>query len=370
MAAEGGTETRAVGAELDIAAPVATALPDAPVPPRASAADFPDILRGLVEMPQAFDFFRAVRLLECAFPDRPRVGSDNRASREPVRFGQTPSLAFAPSTVSGFEAGEDGRPPKLLVSFMGLLGPHGPMPLHMTAYVLDRVRNQRDPTLARFLDLFNHRMIALFYRAWAQNQQAAGYDRAGQDRFSVYVGSLIGIGIESLMRRDAIGDVAKLYYSGRLLGQTKHVEGLRAVLSDYFKVSIDIEQFVGQWVDLPEDSRCLLGQSPDTGTLGSTAIVGRRVWDVQQKFRIRFGPVGLADYRKMLPGGASLKRLVAWVRSYLGDEFDWDVQLVLKREEVPGLKLGQSGQLGWTTWLHAAAPTRDAGDLVLRPFAA
>jgi type VI secretion system protein ImpH len=340
---------------------------------RTSLADVPEALRALAASPQEFDFFRAVRLMESAAPNRPRVGADNRAANDVVRFAQVPSLAFAPTTVAGFEPGFDGRPPRLLVNFLGLLGPNGPLPLHMTAYVWDRLRNHHDRTLVRFLDLFNHRMIALFYRAWAHNQQTAGFDRGsagGRDRFSAYVGSLIGVGVESLQRRDAVGDVAKLHYSGRLLSQTKHAEGLRAILSDYFCVPVEIEQFVGQWIRIPEESRCVLGDSPDTGTLGQTAVVGSRVWDVQQKFRIRFGPVGFADYQKMLPGGASLGRLVAWVRNYVGDEFDWDVRLVLKRQEVPTIRLGQTGKLGWSTWLHAAAPKHDAGDLVLRPFAA
>ena len=373
MAGESGTETRAVTPDADPTAPAAPtgAAPPAPPPGAAASAavDLPDMLRALAQAPQAFDFYRAVRLMECAYADRPRVGSDNRAAAEPVRFGQVPSLAFAPTTVAGFET-LPGKPPRLLVNFLGLLGPNGPMPLHLSDYAMDRLRHHHDPTLARFLDLFNHRMIALFYRAWAHNQQAVGYDRGGGDRFSGYVASLIGIGVESLSGRDAVGDVAKLHYSGRLLSQTKHAEGLRAVLADYFRAPVEIEQFVGQWVAIPAESRCALGESPDTGTLGQTAIVGSHVWDVGQKFRIRFGPLDLAAYEKMLPGGESLKRLVAWVRSYVGDEFDWDVRLVLERREVPQVRLGQAGRLGWSTWVHAAAPTRDADDLVLRPFAA
>jgi type VI secretion system protein ImpH len=364
MAGEGGTEATAVTAVTE---------PSAAAPPpgvaTSVAPDVPEMLRALAQAPQAFDFFRAVRLIECAHADRPRIGADNRAASDPVRFGQLPSLAFAPTTVAGFET-PAGQSPRLLVNFLGLLGPNGPMPLHLSDYALDRLRNHHDPTLARFLDLFNHRMIALFYRAWAHNQQAVGYDRGAGDRFSVYVASLIGIGVQSLSNRDAVGDVAKLHYSGRLLGQTKHAEGLRAILADYFRVPVEIEQFVGQWVAIPEESRCALGDSPETGTLGQTAIVGSRVWDVRQKFRIRLGPLDLAAYQKMLPGGASLARLVAWVRSYVGDEFDWDVRLVLKKQEVPPVRLGKAGGLGWSTWLHAAAPKRDADDLVLRPFAA
>jgi type VI secretion system protein ImpH len=91
------------------------------------------------------------------------------------------------------------------------------------------------------------------------------------------------------------------------------------------------------------------------------------VWDCQHKFRVVLGPLGFDDYCRLLPGRGSLARLVALVRGYGGDDLFWDVNLVLKKEEVPPLKLDGSAGLGWTTWLHSRPAERDSGELMLDP---
>jgi len=327
------------------------------------------VINRLYEQPYAFSFFMAARRLECASPALPRTGHSRTPSDDPIRFCQDPSLVFPPSTINALEFGKEGRPPRLYVTFMGLLGPNGPMPLQLSAHAHER-KLARDETLVRFLDVFHHRMISLFYRAWAESQQAVQFERGGDDKFAKYVGSLFGMGMPSLRNRDAVPDVAKLHYSGRLVCQTRHAEGLRALLQDYFRIVVNVEEFVGQWIEVPPDCCCRLGESPRTGALGRTVICGSRVWDCQQKFRLRFGAMGLADYERMLPGGSSLVRLVAWVRNYVGDELSWDVRLVLKKEEVPKIRMGQYGRLGWTTWLSSKPFDHDADNLVLRPTAA
>jgi type VI secretion system protein ImpH len=175
--------------------------------------------------------------------------------------------------------------------------------------------------------------------------------------------------MESLRRRDAMPDAAKLYYAGRLVGQTRHPEGLRAVLSGFFRLPVEVVEWIGHWIALPANCRLRLGQSPTSGVLGISATIGDRIWNCQHKFRIVLGPVDLANYQRLLPGGDSLQRLVALVRNYLGDELLWDVKLILKAAEVPPIQLGMLGQLGWTTWLGGAERRQDADDLCLVPLA-
>jgi type VI secretion system protein ImpH len=336
------------------------------------------LMEALRARPFDFDFFQAVRRLENAAAPGPRMGYSKRPADDPVRFCQEVSLTFAPATIAGLRPADEVRPVRMFVSFMGLCGPHGPMPMHITEYVRQRERNYGDPSPARFFDIFNHRMISLFYRAWAVNQQAVSYDRYAaqdparsgeQDRFAAYVASLFGMGMGALRNRDSVPDVAKLHYSGRLSAQTRCAEGIEAVLADYFKVPAQIIQFVGQWLRLPADNLCRLGRSRDTGLLGATAIVGSRVWDASQKFRIRMGPMSLGQYQGLLPGGARLAQLADWVMNYTGRELAWDLQLVLAAAEVPQVRLGRSGRLGWTTWLNTRPAARDADDLKVRPAA-
>lgn len=327
-----------------------------------------DLVRALEESPHGFGFFRALRRLECAHDSLPRIGKALRPADEAVRLGQEPSLAFAPATLASFKSAGGGRPSRLAVYFLGLFGPNGPLPLHLTEYARTRLYSAHDPTFPSFADIFHHRMLALFYRAWANARPTVSFDRPESDRFAVYLGALFGIGMPSLRERDAVPDLAKLHYAGHLVAQSRHAEGLTALLTDFFRLPVALEEFVGHWLWLPEDTRWRLGGSPLTGTLGFSATVGERVWDRQYKFRVRFGPLGLEEYRRMLPGGESLRRLVAMLRNYLGDELDWDVNLILKRDEVPPLKLGAQGRLGWTTWIASRPFATDPADLMLEPL--
>jgi len=313
-----------------------------------------------------YDFFAALRLLECAHPDKPRIGHSQRPSDDAVRFGQTPALAFTPAMLADFKpAGATGAP-RLEVNFFGLLGANGPMPQHLTEYVRDRLRNAADPTMARFLDIFHHRMIALFYRAWASAQPTVSLDRASGDRFAVYLASLVGLGMDSLRGRDAVPDQSKLHNAGHLAAHNRNAEGLAQILQDFFKVPVTIEQFVGHWMRMPLDSCCQLRSGPQGQRLGVSTVLGSKVWNCQHKFRVVVGPLELADYQRLLPGGDSYTRLRAWVRNYAGLAYDWDINLQLKQQEVPELRLGKQSRLGWTSWLHSRAPHSDARQVVLK----
>jgi type VI secretion system protein ImpH len=329
-----------------------------------------DRLTKLAELesePYRFGFFGAVRLLDCVFRDSPRTGEALRPGDEPVRIGQDPSMVFSPSTLTSFTSRHGTW--NLRHNFFGLFGPNGALPLHLTEYAYERLHREHDETFARFADMFHHRMAALFYRAWANSQPTVSMDRPDQDRFADYVGSLFGIGMDSLQNRDAMPDHAKLHFAGHLACQTCHPDGLRSILEHFFDAPVRILEFVGHWIPLPEDCRFVLGHSPRTGELGISTTIGDRVWDRQQKFRIELGPLSLADYRRFLPGAASLRRLTAVVRNYLGDEWLWDLRLILAEDEIPPFALGQSAQLGWTMWLISDEAEKDSDDLVLNPLA-
>ncbi|BCQ26372.1 type VI secretion system baseplate subunit TssG [Caballeronia sp. NK8] len=312
-----------------------------------------------------FDFFQALRLIEQAHAERPRLGRSLSARDDAVRLSQDPELIFHPTTLGDYAPGEDGKPGRLAVNFLGLLGPNGPLPTHLTAYVRERARNANDPTLARFLDVFHHRMLSLFYRAWADAQPVVSADRPRDDRFAGYVGSLFGLGAPALADRDAVPDSAKRHFAGVLAAPTRHADGLRLILARFFGVNVSIEPWRGHWIALPEDARTRLCGA----RLGISTVVGTRVWDCQHKFRIVIGPLGYVDFMRFLPGGASLTKLADWVRNYVRDPLDWDVALHLKREEVPPLRLqGHStkgARLGWNTWLTSGAPVHDNHRVVI-----
>jgi type VI secretion system protein ImpH len=328
-------------------------------------ADHLSFFRELEEKPYQYDFFQALRHIECLFPEMPRIGQALRPVDEAVRFGQEPALTFAPATIASFRTPAGATKPRLEVRFFGLLGPNGPLPLHLTEFARGRSLHAGDQTLVRFLDIFHHRFLEMFYRAWAQAQPTVSLDRPRDDRFSFYAGSMFGLGETSLRKRDAVDDFAKLFYSGLLVRQVRNRDGLVALLSGYFRLPIQVEEYVGHWMTLQQEDLTRLGRRG--AMLGNGAVLGRRVWDCQHKFRIRIGPLDLPQYEDFLPGGSALPKLVAWVRQYLCFELDWDVRLLLKREQVPKTRLSRFGRLGWTTWLGNRQRPKDAVDLTLDP---
>jgi type VI secretion system protein ImpH len=320
----------------------------------------------LAAAPYQYDFYQTLRRLECLHTGKPRWGEALRPVDEPVRLGQDPDLSFAPAPLASFEA-RDGKTPRLQVRLFGLFGPNGPLPIHLTEYAHERLQHAGDPTLSRFLDVFHHRFLALFYRAWAQAQPHVNRDRPKEDRFTTYVGAFVGMSPASLRDRDTLPDLAKFFHVGALIRQVRNSEGLAHIVQHFFRVPVQIEEFVGHWLSLATGERSSL--SSDRATLGSGAVLGSRVWDRQHKFRIHLGPLTLHQYESFLPGGVPLRKLVDWVRLYLCFELDWDVRLVLKRNEVPPLMLGGGPRLGWTTWLGRRRSATDADELCIDPEA-
>ena len=329
-----------------------------------------EFLKMLEEAPYSVDFYAALRAVECIYSSHPRLGQSQRPAEDSIRLGQAVSLDFSPSSLDSFGPGQNGRPSQLLVNLLGLLGPNGPMPLHITEYVYERKNQHRDQTLSSFLDLFHHRLLSLFYRAWADSESTVSLDRPETDQFGKFVASFIGLGMASMRNRDAMPDWSKLHFSGALSCQTRHADGLKAILGSFFNAPIEIEELIGRWISLPSECLCQLGSPRRQALLGSNATIGYRVWDYQQTFRLVFGPVGFGVFQRMLPGREGLKRLTAIVKNYVGDELAWELQLVLDQNEVPQVRLGRQGSLGWTTWIASKPPSRHAGNLVLSPKSA
>jgi type VI secretion system protein ImpH len=321
--------------------------------------------------PWRHDFFQALRWIEATHPDRPRLGTARRPVDEPLRLGQLADLSFAPSALHGVVPATATRKARLEVRFFGLFGPNGPLPYHLTEYARARSLHQGDDSFARFADLFHHRLLLLFYRAWAQAQPAVGLDRPGDDHFSTYVGSLIGMGTASQQQRSAVHDHAKLHFAGLFSRQVRNAAGLEAMLSAYLRRTVRVEQFVGRWLGLEAAEQSRIGRTGlrrknPSSMLGAGAVLGRTVWDRQHNFRIHIEALDAAAFESLLPGGKSLAALAALVEHYLGLEFGWDLQLWLQPEQVKPCRLGRFGQLGWTSWLGSRT-RKGAAALTLVP---
>jgi type VI secretion system protein ImpH len=334
---------------------------------RQSAAVAPPAAAALGERPQAVAFFQAVRLLGQLFPERAEVGGFADPHDEVVRFGVNPAIGFPPSEIHRLDLSTE--PARMLVNFFGLVGPLGVLPYHYSLLVGERAR-AGDSTLGAFLDLFHHRLIALFYRAWRKHHYPVGFGSDAGDHLTGHLLDGIGLGVPALRDRLPIPDQTLAFYGGLLAAHQRSALALEQLLEDYFDVPVEVIQFVGAWYAVPPRSQCELDDGAgETNRLGA-GVVGDELWDRQARVRIRIGPLPRDRYDGFLPGGPAHAALRALTQFFSDDRFDFEVQLVLARDHVPPCVLhtgahGVGPPLGWATWLASKPAGHEVDDTVL-----
>lgn len=335
---------------------------DVGLPPGSVAGD-------LFKAPQGFDFFQAVRVLQALRPGGAAAASGHEPAAEPVRFRSQVALNFPGSDMVSVEEGGNGGPPTMTVAFLGLAGVQGPMPRAFTEEVMHQV-GAKDPAARDFLDLFNHRLVGLMYRARARHHPALehhappapGETPAVGDRswLARYLFSLMGLGTPGLDGAGRAGAAlgvprrALLGYAALLATETRSAVGLERILSHHFGVQARVVPFTGGWVRLQECDWTRIGATGQNQRLGESAVLGRRVWDAQGAFTIQVGPLDLGEYMRFLPDGAAFRALCSLARFYAGIDLEFTISLVLKADEVPPSRLGAraGARLGWTSWLR------------------
>ncbi|RWN29892.1 type VI secretion system baseplate subunit TssG [Mesorhizobium sp.] len=338
------------------------------------------------ELSETFDFFELLRRLERRGG---LFGYSGQPDREPARLGQHVRLSFTAKDVVEFRDakdktpgndkssgkdksfGNDRGPARVTVANLGLMGPEGPLPLHLTRWVLDRLsqrwftgvdaRQTSDTTFVDFVNILQHRMIALYYRAWADAHPAVQVERAVGGRVRAMLEAMAGIGLPGTHNPDL--DAVKLRQAASLAGQVDGPERLTLFLAEAFKVPVQIKEFVATWMTIPASLQTRLAQA--YAVLGRGATIGPRVFSRQSRIELRVGPLGYEEFKTFLPGGQRLKMFKQAVRDMVGESLDVDLRIVLAREAVPQPRIG-AVQLGRTTWLARPAERGDADDMRLR----
>ena len=322
----------------------------------------------LAEHACSFEFFQAVTLLQRLSAGLRPVGGFSNPAEEAVHFRVNPRLAFPASQVQKLELPENA-PPEMTVNFMGLTGPSGVLPYTYSELILERIR-AKDYGLAAFFDIFNHRAISLFYRAWQRSRFPVTYSAGAQDLFTRYLLDLIGMGTNGLRDRQEIDDEALLHYASLAAMQSRSAAALEQIIEDYFEVPVEIQQFTGAWYGLDESTQCAMTDQDTASTqLGGGAMVGDAVWDRQARVRIRLGPLGMERYCDFLPEGSAYKALRALTRFFSNQCLEFEVQLVLDRTQAPGTELDfdapNAARLGWVSWIKTASLGIDPDDTIL-----
>ncbi|MET4696830.1 type VI secretion system baseplate subunit TssG [Endozoicomonas lisbonensis] len=320
--------------------------------------------------PQQFDFFQAVRLLEVIsrtdksrrekFASQP-VAELAPPHKEFVHFHASPGLAFSATDIVRLKVQEQEQTPdpenrhqwRMEVSFMGLVGSQGVLPQHYSETVLKELK-ARNRGLRDFLDLFHHRTLSLFYRAWVKYQlpvqferQRRGSNQAGSDVYSQAIKSLAGLGLPGLQNRTSLSDDIAGGMAGLLGRSVPSAMALKSAIRHHFGLQAEIEQFIGDWNAIPPDLQTRMPGPSNrykgvNNVLGRNVVLGQESWQVQSRFRIVLEPMPYRQYMDFLPGSRRLEALRSLVNMFAGHELDFDIHIQVKQQELQPLQLTQT----------------------------
>lgn len=305
-------------------------------------------IKRLQQMPSEFDFYQAVYSVERQYSSEQKrwygVGRDGFPCQELIRFKSVQHLGFPGQPITKVEprpckaepeASEQASSINMHVSFLGLTGPSGVMPQHYTEMILDRVK-QRDHTMRDFFDIFNHRVLSLYYRAWEKYRFACQYEMmpAKQDSFSRVLTTLSGATTE-------LG----LYFAGAFSQQNRNATQLCAMLRHLLAVEVEIEPLQGRWLKLDAAEQTALASSTNpTGLnarLGQSVILGSRVWDISSGIEIRI-TANQQQANELLPGSYNNQLMRNLLTEYLPHGYNVRVTLFAPYRAFAAVKLGHN----------------------------
>ena len=317
-----------------------------------------------------YRFFQAVRLLALG---QGRHAKSAAGVPRNLRFRTPATLSFPASEIDRLVAhegaSEEAETLEMRVNFMGLTGPSGALPTHYTELLIARRQFHRDGTAHAFFDLFSHRAISLFYSAWRKYQFYVPFEQGERGGFTRNLLDLTGFGLERIQERlkaeaPGVNPLFFAFFSGLAAQKPLSAAAISAFVSGYFNVAVKLEQFVGQWIAVPENEQTRL--SKQANQLGLSAFAGQRSWDQQTKIRLRIGPLDHARFSELLPGEDAAAALNQLVKLCVGNDLACETQLILRKEEIPApiVKQGQTGlRLGHNIWLATHPIQQDADQM-------
>ncbi|MFT9257681.1 MAG: type VI secretion system baseplate subunit TssG [Acetobacter sp.] len=310
----------------------------------------------LCAQPHQFTFDAAVRLMRAVAA---------RTGARPLRFDTPSSLAAPTQEVVSVTLPGDGKPARLTTSVLGLTGPSGEMPRWYTE-LLNQVERQKSHALADFVGMLAQPALSAFADAATKYRLHASAERAQWSNSAEPVGTavlaLAGFDTAAGERLPFSTDLLR-HYAGFFSSYPRSASRLGAMLSDFLRRPVAVDEFVGGWLAIPSDQRTRLPLGRQAGAfcaLGVDAVIGLRTWDQQGRFVLRVGPLSRRDFEAMLPDRPGLIALIHLTRAYVGPDVDFAVNPELDANDIPPFRLAGGAEqdtpprLGWTTWLPSA----------------
>lgn len=291
--------------------------------------------------------FALMRYLHLAYDLKNNIGNEENLYEHPLRFGQDATLSFQEKQVH--RVSQMPEKTKVQIQGFGMLGSNGVLPIHITEASYEKKLHEKNTAFNDFLDIFHHRLISLFYKAWLMSEPVIMLDNGNNKAFSNQIASFVGSAIDQHDKDYEKLAYDQFYYSSLLLSQHMPLDNLQEILNCYFKIPIKIKQNIGQWIDSPEHSTIISHHSEHR--LGQGLLIGTRYYDITQKFRVVIGPIGISTYLRFLKNGDLAQQLNIWIYRYIKHNYIFDIELVVDKNEVLPMAANGFSKLGQTSWL-------------------
>lgn len=304
-------------------------------------------------------FFATVRALQAAgvAAGLAPVGQQGPPSREAVWFRPVLDLAFGPTEVAGVRQDQDTGRYEVATRFLSLYGTSSPLPACYTELLL---YDDPEGRVRAFLDVFNHRLLSLFYRAFAKYRHEMTWDGKAGDPISQR--------LRILARLDgAHDDHGLLRHFGIWHRQPLSEGSLEDLLRCELGVPVAVRPGVRRWLEVPLHQRAWLGQT--TCVLNGTVPLGDHLQAVSTTFGVHIGPLPRDVYLEFLPGGPRRAHLCRLLDRCDAANLDCLIEVAIEPAAVAPCRLGSDEvRLGATSWLgpDAAGAAEARGDTVSR----
>lgn len=341
---------------------------------RARRPKLAPLVRALLAEAPRMNVLQLLRLLELQSPHEPGFGTRDTPEHEPVRLRPRARVGFPGSEVAGVEFDEEqpDAPPSLRTTFLGLYGVDAAMPPHLIDDIVLR-REGHEKAMA-FLDIFNHRIVTLLYRAWLKYHYPVNFRPGGTDEISHYLLCLAGLGIGDAARRSGLAPSRLLALVGLFMQRTRPAEGLAGVVRHLLDgAGVSVREFHAQWtpVDVPQaltvTPHARGAKAAALSGLGDGHVLGSRILDRSQAVLVTIWPRDTAQAHALLPDEPLHQDLMRLVGLYLGQKADAVVRMAIPASAAPKLTLtggadtaanhsrGHRPRLAWTALLLPSA---------------
>ncbi len=263
------------------------------------------------------------------------LGTDVLPSHENIQLTVSQQLGYESGEFADIQLGQN-QGVEVVTNLIGLTGEHGVLPSHYTELVLQRLKNN-DPTFKDFLDIFNHRLLSLFYRTWQSYQPQVQFQKVAAKQTSSWHQILTALTGDKGPR--------SLYFGGHFCQTIRSRGAVQSCLESLSGCDVTIRDFKGQWMNLKSQEQTRLCskrmQEGQFAQLGNGARLGKRAWNINAGFQVEFTADCLDQVQGLLPQGQNINAIKATCRALLGETMAIEWLLTTEYQYLPRVQLNR-----------------------------